>query len=110
MTKPKFDRPTRQMARYAVDLDFSSISPSGIESIIRHLLDSIGCAFGAQSSHPATVARRIAATAASNAGASVFGLRTRTTPEFAAFANTVMIRYLDYNDTGLGGHPSDMIP
>ena len=31
----------------------------------------------------------------------------------AAFANAVMVRYLDYNDTYIStgsGHPSDMIP
>jgi 2-methylcitrate dehydratase len=37
------------------------------------------------------------------------GLGHGTTPEYAAFANTVMVRYLDFNDTGIGGHPSDMI-
>jgi 2-methylcitrate dehydratase len=40
----------------------------------------------------------------------VFGLPQATTPEYAAFANTAMVRFLDYNDTGIGGHPSDMIP
>ena len=28
----------------------------------------------------------------------------------AGFANSVMVRYLDYNDIGVGGHPSDSIP
>ena len=39
----------------------------------------------------------------------MFGTLDRTTPELAAFANGVMIRYLDLNDaTGSGGgHPSD---
>lgn len=108
----EFDKPTQQIAKYAIDLNYSSISPSAVASIVRHLLDAIGCAFGAQSSRPAAIARKIAATAATsdNAGASVFGLNAKTMPEFAAFANTVMIRYLDYNDTGIGGHPSDMIP
>ncbi len=40
-------------------------------------------------------------------------MATRTTPEYAAFANGVMIRYLDYNDTyharGGSGHPSDLL-
>ena len=36
----------------------------------------------------------------------------RTTPEYATFANAVMVRYLDMNDTYPGeggGHPSDML-
>ena len=31
-------------------------------------------------------------------------------PAMAGFANSVMVRYLDYNDIGVGGHPSDSIP
>lgn len=108
--QPEFDGPTRQITRYAIDLNFSSISTSAVASTVRHLLDSIGCALGAKNSRPAVVARRIAATVSSDAGASVFGLSSKTAPEFAAFANTAMIRHLDYNDTGIGGHPSDMIP
>ncbi|MEH6549067.1 MAG: MmgE/PrpD family protein [Pseudomonadales bacterium] len=110
MKSSKFDQPTRQIAKYAVDLKSDTLSRSAIESTVWHLLDSIGCALGAQTSHSAAVARKIASTATSNAGASVIGLTTKTTPELAAFSNTVMIRHLDYNDTGIGGHPSDMIP
>jgi 2-methylcitrate dehydratase len=77
--------------------------------VTRHLIDSVACAFGALGARPARVARTIAGTASSSAGASVFGLAQPTTPEYATFANTVMVRYLDYNDTGNGGHPSDMM-
>jgi 2-methylcitrate dehydratase len=47
-------------------------------------------------------------------GARAFGIQTRLLPDAAAFANSVMIRFLDYNDTygstvGVG-HPSDYIP
>lgn len=110
MKKQEFDKTTWQLSTYAANLNYSSIPQSAVQSTIRHILDSIGCAFGAQNSRPAVVARRLAATASTKTGASVFGLNTKTIPEFAAFANTVMIRYLDYNDTGIGGHPSDMIP
>jgi 2-methylcitrate dehydratase len=44
---------------------------------------------------------------------SVFGTTLQTTPEIAAFANGVMVRFLDYNDGYMGlepGHPSDNIP
>lgn len=41
----------------------------------------------------------------------MLGTARRTLPELAAFANGVMIRYLDGNDTfpGGGGHPSDVM-
>ena len=46
----------------------------------------------------------------SGSGASAYGIAARTTPEFAAFANASINRYLDFNDFGPAGHPSDMMP
>ena len=45
-------------------------------------------------------------------GARIIGTDHRTLPELAAFANGVMVRYLDANDAypGGGDHPSDMLP
>jgi 2-methylcitrate dehydratase len=45
--------------------------------------------------------------------ARVLASTLRTAPDMAAFANTTMVRYLDYNDTFVSagaGHPSDMLP
>ena len=103
------DTPTRAIAEYSTRLTYESLPARSIEATARHLVDSVACALGALDSRPARVARTIAGAASSTRGASVFGLAHTTTPEYAAFANTVMIRYLDYNDTGNGGHPSDMI-
>lgn len=103
------DTTSRALAEYAVSMQQAPVPASSAEAVTRHLIDSVACAFGALGSRPAQVARAIAGTATSTAGASVFGLAQPTTPEYATFANTVMIRYLDYNDTGNGGHPSDMI-
>jgi 2-methylcitrate dehydratase len=106
---PGMDRPTRAIAEYLVGLRERDLPESSFHDSARHLVDSLGCALGALQARPARVARAIAATAAVPGGASVMGLGHCTTPEYAAFANTVMVRYLDFNDTGLGGHPSDMI-
>jgi len=103
------DAPTRLMAEYAVGLNYESLTPRSIRAVTRHLIDSVACALGALDCRPARVGRAIAGTATSGFGASVFGLPHRTTPEYAAFASTVMVRFLDYNDTGHGGRPSDMI-
>jgi 2-methylcitrate dehydratase len=46
-------------------------------------------------------------------GSNLFGLNFKTNPEISAFANCVLVRYLDFNDTYLSKeplHPSDMIP
>lgn len=103
------DAPTRAIAEYVAALDYAALAPASIRQCVRHLVDSAACALGALDARPARVARAIAATASSRCGASVFGLAEPSTPEYAAFANTVMVRFLDYNDTGNGGHPSDMI-
>ncbi len=64
---------------------------------------------GGYSAEPSKIARAVAGRVRGDKTARVFGTLERTTPELAAFANGVMIRYLDLNDaTGSGGgHPSD---
>ena len=80
----------------------------------RMLLDSIGCALGSYHEQVPTIIRRVSGQRAKPAGARAFGSEARLHPEAAVFANSVMIRFLDYNDTygstvGVG-HPSDYIP
>ena len=70
----------------------------------------------------ASIARRAVASARSQAlahpftpGATVFGLRARerVSPEWAAWANGVAVRELDFHDTFLAAdysHPGDNIP
>ncbi|AHE99956.1 MmgE/PrpD family protein [Thioalkalivibrio paradoxus] len=104
------DQPTRNLAEFAVSLDYGALTQSAIDSTVRHVVDTIGCAIGALDAKPAAIARSIAALSGGTPGSTVIGLEQPTTPEYAAFANAVMVRYLDFNDTGIGGHPSDMIP
>ena len=104
------DQPTRAIADYAASVRFETLERGAVDAARRHLIDSVGCALGAVGAPPVVIARRIAATASGTFGASVLGLAERTTAEQAAFANTCALRYLDFNDTGIGGHPSDMIP
>src|SRR5260221_4190204 len=80
----------------------------------RRLVDSLACAIGAIGSPPARIARALAADVSSAHPATAIGAKQGTSPELAAFANTTMVRYLDYNDMyfapiGGGGHPSDLI-
>jgi len=59
------------------------------------------------------IARRLASRVSGAAPARILGTRESTAPDLAAFTNTVMVRYLDCNDTYAArgtGHPSDMIP
>ena len=80
----------------------------------RMLLDALGCAFGAYSDGVPRAVRMVAARRPQVHGARVLGTGDRVSPDMACFANGVMVRYLDFNDTygstvGVG-HPSDYIP
>src|SRR5690606_4442686 len=56
---------------------------------------------------------RLAARTVSSPPGTVWGSGSASSLEAAAFANGVMVRYLDFNDTYMSvevGHPSDFIP
>ncbi len=107
------DRTTELISSYAVSLDYSDLPPATVKETKRRIIDSLGCAMGGFHSEPARIARRLASTTSSTFASRVLVSGDRTSPEMAAFANTVMVRYLDYNDTFVSpgaGHPSDMLP
>src|ERR1051325_2188201 len=99
-----------KLSAYAAGLRFEDLTPEAVHEVKRRLLDSLGCAMGAYKSQPATIARKLAGTVSSSFGATVIGTKHKSSPELAAFANGVLFRYLDYNDTYLSkepAHPSD---
>ena len=105
------DNTTRTLASYVSALRSDQLTPSVIHAAKRHLPDSIACLLGGFTSEPAVIARRMAAVSMGRPDAQVIGTGARSSLEMAAFANTVMLRYLDYNDTYVSigsGHPSDM--
>ena len=68
---------------------------------------------GAFDGEPAAIAVRLASRIQGSPPARILGSSQKTSADFAAFANTVLVRYLDCNDTYAArgtGHPSDMIP
>ena len=107
------DRTTLTIARFAAALTFDDLPIACVDGAKTRLLDSIACAFGGFDSPPAHIARNLASTISAESGARVLGTGRMTAPDIAAFTNTVMVRFLDYNDTyvSLGTlHPSDLIP
>jgi 2-methylcitrate dehydratase len=106
------DRTTEMLASYAASLSYSDLTPEAVHQTKVRVLDSLGCAIGGFSGEPGEIARRMAAMYSSTLPARVLGSGQFTSPDMAAFANTVMVRYLDCNDTDAslgGGHPSDML-
>ncbi|MBI4330145.1 MAG: MmgE/PrpD family protein [Chloroflexi bacterium] len=107
------DRVLQSLTDYAMSLTYRELSGEAVHQVKRLMIDSMGCALAAHNEEPVRISRSHAIEVTANPGATVFGTTHRTAPELAAFANTAMVRYLDFNDTGLGfevGHPSDNIP
>src|SRR5215207_9909167 len=100
------DGTQERLADYCVASDFACLTPDTIHRYARHLLDSLGCALGAGDAPPCAIARRLAATTHSIPPAHVFREPQPTSLEMAAFANGVLVRYLDFNDQLISGHPS----
>ncbi|MGB3911820.1 MAG: MmgE/PrpD family protein [Pseudolysinimonas sp.] len=93
----------------AVELDVA-------EMIVNRVIDNAAVAVASIGRAPAVAARGQAEAhpvSTGGAGATVFGVEGRHSPEWAAFANGVAVRELDYHDTFLAAdysHPGDNIP
>jgi 2-methylcitrate dehydratase len=107
------DETTKRLASYAHDLSYEDLPVGTIHQAKRRIIDSLGCAIAAYDEEPCKGVRSMAATETSTRPATLLGDGTQTTPEAAAFANGVMVRFLDWNDTIMSvgsGHPSDLMP
>ncbi len=103
-----------RLATYAHDLTYEKLPHRAILEAKRRIIDALGCAMGAIScgSEPAKIAVQVAQLSSNPNGATVLTTRHKTSPDLAAFASGVMMRYLDFNDTYLSkepAHPSDNI-
>ena len=106
------DTTTEALCRHVTALRYDDLGPRAVHEATRHLIDSLGCAIGGYESEPAVIARRVAPAWSGVPSARLLGDGRSTTPEAAAFANSVMVRFLDANDTYItrgSGHPSDML-
>ena len=107
------DATTEYLSDYACRLTYQDLPPEVVHQVKRTLSDTLGCALGGFDGEPLVIARRLASRVSGAAPARILGTRESTVPDLAAFTNTVMVRYLDCNDTYASrgtGHPSDMIP
>ena len=104
------------MAQVAADP--VEVSTEVTEMIVNRVLDNAGVAAASVGRAAPSAAREQAVAhppSAGGDGASVFGLdgSARVSPEWAAFANGVAVRELDFHDTFLAAdysHPGDNIP
>ena len=107
------DRTMELLSDYACKLTYQDLPDEVVHQVKRTLVDTMGCALGGFHAEPSIIARRLASRVTSSTPARILGTKDATAPDLAGFANGVMVRYLDYNDSYFspgGGHPSDMIP
>ena len=105
------DSSIERIASYANGFNYEMLDANAVHQCKRRVIDSLGCALAAYAAGPCLIARDLAMRVKQDTGALIIGTSHRTLPELATFANGVMVRYLDGNDTlpGGGGHPSDLV-
>lgn len=111
---PREEQLAYQLARVAADE--VEITEEVREMIINRIIDNAAVAIASLNRAPIISARSQATThevSHGGSGASIYGVETKTSPEWAAWANGVAVRELDYHDTFLAAeysHPGDNIP
>ena len=106
------DRILNHLCDYALKLSYRDLPQEVIRRTKHIVMDTVGCALGGAESPPAKIARAAAAEITSAIPSTILISGQKTSPDLAAFANGVMIRYLDFNDTYTGPstcHPSDLL-
>ncbi|WP_407344386.1 MmgE/PrpD family protein [Pengzhenrongella phosphoraccumulans] len=118
-THPSADQLPRQEQlawRFAaLAVDPVEVEPAVVEMIGNRIIDNASVAAASIARHPAVSARAQAVAHPAAPGSTVFGLAADRgfSPEWAAWANGVAVRELDYHDTFLAAeysHPGDNIP
>jgi 2-methylcitrate dehydratase len=106
------DPTLKAISDYGVSLTFGQLTPEVVHEVKRRIIDTLGCGMGAYFMEAPRIARAYPLEVNACPGATILGTRQLTTPDLAAFANGVLIRYLDFNDTSISkmtGHPSNNI-
>lgn len=99
-----------QLAKFVVRASYDDLSEQASQQLKIRILDSLGCAIGALNSEPLRIIRAQMDDFGGNGTCTLIG-GGRTAPDRAAFYNSALVRYLDFNDGYLAKgetcHPSD---
>jgi 2-methylcitrate dehydratase len=88
-------------------------APEVAEMVASRMIDDVAVALAALGRSPVAAARDAALAHRAAPGATILGTDARVSPEWAAWANGVAVRELDFHDTYLSkeyAHPGDNIP
>ena len=108
---PREEQLAWKIAQVAVDP--VEVDADVVEMIANRIIDNASVAIASLNRPPVVSAREQAQRHPYAPGAAVFGIEDRVSPEWAAWANGVAVRELDYHDTFLAAeysHPGDNIP
>ena len=99
-----------QLAEFVVRVNYEELSKDARQALKIRVLDSLGCALGALDGVvPKLVRQQVEDFGGAEQCALIGG--GRTAPDRAAFYNSALVRYLDFNDSYLAKgetcHPSD---
>jgi 2-methylcitrate dehydratase len=109
-----FPRSEQLAARIAeVATDPVAVEPATAEMLLNRIIDNAAVSAASVLRRPVTVAREQALAHRTRQGGKVFGVDGTYSAEWAAWANGVAVRELDFHDTFLAveySHPGDNIP
>ncbi|WP_267618095.1 2-methylcitrate dehydratase PrpD [Gordonia bronchialis] len=108
---PQSEHLAQKIAEVAADP--VAVPDETTEMVINRIIDNAAVSAASVIRRPVTTARQQALAHPSTPGASVFGVGGTYSPEWAAWANGVAVRELDFHDTFLAAeysHPGDNIP
>src|SRR5579883_1510695 len=99
-----------ELAAFVAQASYDDLSSEARQTLKIHVLDALGCAIGALDGPPIAMLRAQIDDFGGNPLATLIGA-ARTAPDRAAFYNSALVRYLDFNDSYLASketcHPSD---
>ena len=99
-----------QLAAFVVRTRYEDLSEEARQQLKIRIIDALGCALGAIEGPPLTMVRAQLDDFGGKALATLIG-GGKTAPDRAALYNSVLVRYLDYNDSYIAKketcHPSD---
>ncbi len=104
---------SRQIAEFAVNLNYEDLPEDVVFEVKRYLYDSIGCALGSMHTKDVNIMKDIYSDMGGKEEATVFGFGLKLPAVNAGLLNALMIRSLDFNDIYWKedpSHPSDIIP
>ena len=93
------DQITDFLSTYSCNLTYEDLDPEVVHHIKRTIIDTLGCAVGGYLSEPGKIARHIANNVTSTLPSRILGTENYSSIDMAGFANGVMVRYLDCNDS-----------